>query len=77
MNAKKTTVTLVANGVTQEFEISHAERVLNLPRTSWKLADNRFEFVDNALHYCGNKGKGKQGEKGGRAAEGETSSKQD
>lgn len=51
MNAKTTTVTLVANGVTREFEISHAERLLRMPNNGgWKLPDNsNFEFVDYAL----------------------------
>lgn len=51
MNAKTTTVTLVANGVTREFEISHAERLLNMPDNGgWHLPDNsKFEFVNHAL----------------------------
>lgn len=51
MNAKTTTVTLVANGVTREFEISHAERLLRMPRNGgWHLPDgSKFEFVNNGL----------------------------
>ena len=51
MNAKTTTVTLVANGVTREFEISHAERLLNMPNNGgWQLPENsKFEFVNNGL----------------------------
>lgn len=51
MNAKTTTVTLVANGVTREFEISHAERLLNMPNNGgWHLPDNsKFEYVNNGL----------------------------
>lgn len=51
MNAKTTTVTLVANGVTREFEFSHAERLLRMPNNGgWKLPDNsKYEFVDYAL----------------------------
>jgi len=51
MNAKTTNVTLVANGVTEEFEFSHAERILRMPRNGgWKLPkDSKFEFVNNGL----------------------------
>lgn len=50
MHAKTTMVTLVANGVTEDFEFSHAERILRRPRTDWKLPENsKFEFIDNAL----------------------------
>ena len=63
MNAKSTTVTLVANGVTREFEISHAERLLNMPLNGgWHLPENsKYEFVNNGLRRCqdkkGNSGK--------------------
>ena len=62
MNAKTTTVTLVANGVTREFEISHAERLLRMPNNGgWKLPDNsKFEFVDYALR-CRKDKKGNSG----------------
>lgn len=51
MNAKTTTVTLVANGVTREFEFSHAERLLRMPRNGgWHLPEkSKFEFVDYGL----------------------------
>lgn len=57
MNAKTTTVTLVANGVTRDFELSHAERILKMPRNGgWKLPkDSKFEFVNNGLQCRGNK----------------------
>jgi hypothetical protein len=57
MNAKTTTVTLVANGVTREFEYSHAERLLQMPNNGgWKLAEgSKYEFVNNGLRSCGNK----------------------
>lgn len=59
MNAKTTTVTLVANGVTRDFEFSHAENILRLPRTNWRLPkDSEFEFKNNALQRRGNKKKG-------------------
>lgn len=51
MNAKTTTVTLVANGVTREFEYSHAERLLRMPNNGgWHLPEkSKFEFVDYGL----------------------------
>lgn len=51
MNAKTTTVTLVANGVTREFEFSHAERLLRMPNNGgWHLPEkSKFEFVDYGL----------------------------
>jgi len=51
MNAKTTTVTLVANGVTREFELTHAERLLRMPNNGgWQLPqDSKFEFIDNGL----------------------------
>jgi len=51
MNAKTTTVTLVANDVTRDFEISHAERLLRMPHNGgWHLPENsKFEFVDYGL----------------------------
>lgn len=59
MNAKTTTVTLVANGVTQEFEFSHAERLLRMPHNGgWHLPENsKYEFVDYALQCKRNKRK--------------------
>ena len=63
MNAKTTTVTLVANDVARDFELSHAERLLRLPNNGgWHLPeDSKFEFVDYALRRRqdkkGNRGK--------------------
>ncbi len=59
MNAKTTTVTLVANGVTREFELSHAERLLRMRNNGgWELTENsKYEFVDNGLRRRGNKKK--------------------
>ena len=63
MNAKTTTVTLVANDVARDFELSHAERLLRMPNNGgWHLPDNsKFEFVDYALRRRqdkkGNRGK--------------------
>ena len=64
MAGKTTTVTLVASGVApQEFEISHAERLLRLPKNGgWKLPkDSKFEFVNNGLQRRADK-KGDSGE---------------
>lgn len=51
MNAKATNVTLVANNVTRDFEISHAERLLRMPNNGgWKLPKgSKYEFVNYAL----------------------------
>lgn len=50
MNAKTTMVTLQAGVIIQSFEFETAERILNIPNNGgWKLADDKFEFVDNAL----------------------------
>ena len=51
MAAKVTLVTLVANGVTREFEFEHAERLLQMPKNGgWTLPeDSKFEFEDNVL----------------------------
>lgn len=58
MNAKTTTVTLVANGVTREFEFSHAERLLRMPRNGgWALPKgSKYEFVEDGLRCRSNKG---------------------
>ena len=59
MNAKTTTVTLVANGVTRQFEISHAERLLRMRNNGgWELpANSNYEFIDNGIRRRGNKKK--------------------
>lgn len=57
MNAKTTTVTLVANGVPRDFELSHAERLLRMPRNGgWHLPkDSKFEFVENGIRHRSDK----------------------
>ena len=54
MNAKTTTVTLVANGVTREFEFSHAERLLKMPHNGgWTLPEkSKFEFSEEYGLRC-------------------------
>lgn len=50
MGAKQTFVTLSADGVTRAFEFSHAERILNMPNSGWRLPDeSKFEFVNHAI----------------------------
>lgn len=41
----------MANDVTREFEISHAEQLLRMPNNGgWYLPENsKFEFVNNGL----------------------------
>lgn len=57
MNAKTTMVTLCVDECCQDFEITHAERLLRLPGTSWKLPeDSKYEFVNNAIRFKENTG---------------------
>ena len=47
MSAKTTLVTLVAGEVTREFEFSHAERILRMPRSGWALPEgSKFEYSE-------------------------------
>lgn len=59
MSAKRTVVEVVSEaGATQALEFEHAERLLRMPRSGWKLpAKSPYEFKDNALHRRANKGK--------------------
>ena len=60
MNAKTTMVTLQAGVIIQEFEFETAERILQIPNNGgWKVADDKFEFVDNALRFKKDKKTGK------------------
>ena len=50
--AKVTKVALatVNEGAVREFEIDHAERILRMPRSGWKLPeDSNFEFSDGII----------------------------
>ncbi|MCM1077864.1 MAG: hypothetical protein NC344_06840 [Bacteroidales bacterium] len=52
MNGKVTRVTLRCNalGVTEEFEITHAERILNMRNNGgWVLEDSNYIFKNGAL----------------------------
>ena len=60
MNAKTTMVTLQAGVIIQEFDFETAERILRIPNNGgWKVADDKFEFVDNALRFKKDKKTGK------------------
>lgn len=51
--AKVTKVALatVNEGAIREFEIDHAERILRMPRSGWKLPeDSKFEFTDGTIN---------------------------
>lgn len=52
MGAKRTSVTLVAGQMQQEFEFSHAERLLRMRMNGgWHLPEgSKFEFDGYALH---------------------------
>ena len=59
MAAKVSSVKVVAEkgGAEQELSFVHAERLLRLPGSGWKLpADSPFVFKDNALHLRADKG---------------------
>ena len=57
MNAKTTTVTLEAGVIVQDFEITHAERLLRMPNNGgWHLPDNsQWELTENGLQRRGDK----------------------
>jgi hypothetical protein len=64
MKAKTTTVTLAVGDVTQEFEISHAERLLRMTKAGWHIPENsKFEFVENGIRYKQNPERGSRGKK--------------
>lgn len=78
MNAKTTTVILVAGSVEREFEFSHAENLLRYPSSGWELPKNSpFEFTDNALRNRTNTKVGKRGAKERNLEPCETASEQD
>jgi hypothetical protein len=59
--AKVTRVALatVAEGAIREFDIDHAERILQIPNSGWQLPkDSDFEYIDGTINRI-NKGKGK------------------
>ena len=46
MNAKVSTVTLISVLGERDFEISHAERILHMPNSGWKLKDEKLYKVN-------------------------------
>ena len=50
--AKVTKVTLatINEGAEQQFDIDHAERILAIKNSGWKLADQDFEYVDGTIN---------------------------
>ena len=50
--AKVTNVTLatINEGAEQQFDIDHAERILAIKNSGWKLVDQDFELVDGAIN---------------------------
>lgn len=55
MAAKTTIVTLQCEALgKRDFEISHAERLLNMkPNGGWQLADNKFKFENGTINRRG------------------------
>lgn len=48
------------NGNSQTFDVDHAERILRLPNTVWRLTDTEYEFTtENGIVRNKKKGKGK------------------
>lgn len=78
MEATKQTVTLVANDQKQDFEISHAERLLRMPNNGgWKLPeDSQFKFDENGIGVRKNKRRDIETEKQGDNNESDQSPKQ-
>ena len=50
--AKVTKVTLatINEGAEQQFDIDHAERILAIKNSGWKLVDQDFELVDGTIN---------------------------
>ena len=50
--AKVTKVTLATTneGAEQKFDIDHAERILAIPNSGWKLVDEAYEYVDGTIN---------------------------
>lgn len=50
MNAKSTRVRLRAGQREESFEISHAERILNMPNNGgWELSDKEYQYKDGII----------------------------
>ena len=50
--AKVTKVTLATTneGAEHKFDIDHAERILAIPNSGWKLVDEDFEYVNGTIN---------------------------
>lgn len=50
--AKVTKVTLATTneGAEKKFDIDHAERILAIPNSGWKLVDEDFEYVNGTIN---------------------------
>lgn len=58
MGAKKTIVQLerIDNGMIADFEVAHAERLLHLINSGWRLPKNsQYEYIDDAIRIKRNK----------------------
>ena len=66
MSAKVTKVRLTSvGGLTEAFEIAHAENILRLPNCQWRIAEGeKFEWKDNAIRGKKNSGRAKVSEQG-------------
>jgi len=60
-------VTLIANGVTRQFEITHAERLLRWKNNGgWALPEgSKFIYEDGCIKYRPNQGGGEKTAKSG------------
>ena len=49
---KVTRITLVTinGGAEREFDLDHAERILAIPNSGWKLVDEDFEYVNGTIN---------------------------
>lgn len=76
MNAKTTTVTLAVGNVTQEFEFTHAERLLRMTKAGWHIPEqSKYEFVNNAIRVKQDSKRGTRSEKRAIPVDGEDTPK--
>ena len=49
---KVTRITLVTinGGAEREFDLDHAERILAMRKSGWKLVDEDYEYVDGTIN---------------------------
>lgn len=58
----------------ETFEINHAERILRLPQSGWRLpSDSNYYLDDNGIGYKTSKGRGKGSKEASDDSEGNTS----